>query len=249
VKEVWMVNATNSSIQVVDANVRYTKLIFPLQEKASWNGNANNTMPEWDYFYDYINKKEILNGNLFEKVLLVKQKDYRTLISYEYYVEKYAEGVGLISREIKDLLSNSIIANKPVEDRIERGIIYKQTLVTYGLLRSASAYHGYRRVYPHEMTPVTVAGFVLLNPRFPRSITHSVREIRRTIDGLLENEELLHMRFAPKSLDQLTELANWRPQQMISYGLHEYLDQVQLMLNELNQDIDETFFLARYSAS
>jgi uncharacterized alpha-E superfamily protein len=117
------------------------------------------------------------------------------------------------------------------------------------LLRSASAYHGYRRVYPHEMTPVTVAGFVLLNPRFPRSITHSVREIRRTIDGLLENEELLHMRFAPKSLDQLTELANWRPQQMISYGLHEYLDQVQLMLNELNQDIDETFFLARYSAS
>ena len=81
---------------------------------------------------DYINKKETINGNLLEKVLLVKQKDYRTLISYEYYVEKYAEGVGLVSREIKDLLSNSIIANKPVEDRIESGIIYKQTLVTYG---------------------------------------------------------------------------------------------------------------------
>ena len=132
VKEVWMVNATNSAIQVVESNERYTKLIFPVQEKATWNGNANNTMAEWDYFYDYINKKETINGNLLEKVLLVKQKDYRTLISYEYYVEKYAEGVGLVSREIKDLLSNSIIANKPVEDRIESGIIYKQTLVTYG---------------------------------------------------------------------------------------------------------------------
>jgi uncharacterized alpha-E superfamily protein len=34
------------------------------------------------------------------------------------------------------------------------------------LLRSASAYHGYRRVFPSGMTPTTVAGFILLNPRF-----------------------------------------------------------------------------------
>jgi len=49
------------------------------------------------------------------------------------------------------------------------------------LLRSASAYHGYRRVYPHEMTPTTVAGFVLLDPYFPRSIPHCARYIETNL--------------------------------------------------------------------
>ena len=132
IKEVWMVNTSESSIQVLESNTRFTKLIFPVQEKASWNGNALNTLGEWNFNYDYIDKIELLNGNRLENVLLVKQKDYRTLISYQYYAEKYAKGVGLVHREIKDLLSNAIIADKPVENRIESGITYKQTLVTYG---------------------------------------------------------------------------------------------------------------------
>ena len=132
IKEVCMVNANEKNIQVVESNVRFTKLIFPIQEKATWNGNAFNTLGEWDYVYDYIDRIETINTNSLNNVLLVKQKDYRTLISYQYYAEKYAKGVGLVAREIKDILSNTIVANKPVEDRIESGIIYKQILVTYG---------------------------------------------------------------------------------------------------------------------
>lgn len=132
IKEVWMVNATDKHIQVTESNIRYTKLLFPVEEKAFWNGNANNNLGELNYSYDYIEKKETINTIALNNVLLVKQKDYRTLISYEYYTEKYAKGVGLVQKEIKNLLSNTIIPNKPVEDRIESGLIYKQTLVTYG---------------------------------------------------------------------------------------------------------------------
>jgi hypothetical protein len=132
IKEVWMMNADQKSIQVVEGNIRYTKLIFPVQEKATWNGNAGNTLGEWTYIYDYIDKSENINNNTFNNTLRVKQKDDRTLISYQYYTEKYAKNVGLVYREITDLLSNNIIAGKPVESRIESGVIYKQTLVTYG---------------------------------------------------------------------------------------------------------------------
>lgn len=132
IKETWMMNATKSSVQVVESNLRFTKLIFPIQEKVSWNANAHNTLGTQEYTYDYIDRQETIGTRNLSNVLLVKQKDYKTLISYEYYTEKYAKGVGLVSREIKDLLSNSIIANIPVESRIESGIIYKQTLVTYG---------------------------------------------------------------------------------------------------------------------
>ncbi len=132
IKEVWMINATNKSIQVVEGNVRYTKLIFPVQQAANWNGNAKNTIGEWLYSYDYIDKSETIGSTKLDKVLLVKQKDYRTLISYQNYNEKYAKGVGLVYREITDVLSNNVIANVPVENRIEDGVIYKQTLVKYG---------------------------------------------------------------------------------------------------------------------
>ena len=117
------------------------------------------------------------------------------------------------------------------------------------LLRSASAYHGYRRVYPYEMTPVKVAGFILLNPRFPRSITHCVNAIRDSIAELLSNEEVRHVSFAPAALDELIALSSFEPRQIIDYGLHEYLDQVQLRLIELVDAIDDTFFLARYTNS
>lgn len=132
IKEVWMVNTSNKNVQVVESNNRFTKLIFPVQEKASWDGNANNTLGEWMYMYDYIDRTEKINNVTLDKVLLVKQKDYRTLISYQYYVEKYSKGIGLVYREIKDLLSNTIVAGIPLENRIESGIIYRQTFVTYG---------------------------------------------------------------------------------------------------------------------
>ncbi|MBL7933364.1 MAG: hypothetical protein JNL60_15770 [Bacteroidia bacterium] len=132
VKETWMVNADNISVKVLENNVRYTKLIFPIQEKVSWNGNAYNTIGEWTYTYDYIDKKETINGNALPNVLLVNQKNYRTLISYQNYSEKYAKGIGLVQKQITDLLSNTIVSNVVVEDRIESGLIYKQILVTYG---------------------------------------------------------------------------------------------------------------------
>lgn len=131
-KEVWLVNASQRSIQVVEGNVRYTKLIFPVQEKAVWDGNAHNTLGTWQYSYDYADHQENINGQLLANVLLVKQKEFKTLISYEHYAEKYAKGVGLVQREITNILSNTIVVNVAIENRIQTGIIYKQTLVNYG---------------------------------------------------------------------------------------------------------------------
>lgn len=132
IKEVWALSANEQRILVSEGNIRYTKLIFPIQKGATWNGNAHNTIGEWNYKIDYIENEETINGNKLPKVLMVNQKDFRTQISYQRYTEKYAKGVGLVYREIQDILSNTIVPGVPVENRIESGLIYKQTLVTYG---------------------------------------------------------------------------------------------------------------------
>ncbi len=132
IKEVWMINADEKKIQVVESNIRYTKLIFPVELNANWKGNANNNSGQTIYSYLSIDKAETVGSTALKNVLTVKQHDDRTLISVKYYVEKYAKDVGLVYREIKDIYSNTVVANIPVEQRIEKGLIYKQKLVSYG---------------------------------------------------------------------------------------------------------------------
>jgi uncharacterized alpha-E superfamily protein len=110
------------------------------------------------------------------------------------------------------------------------------------LLRSASAYHGYRRIYPHEMTPVTVAGFILLDAGFPRSITHCAQQIQNTLAKLLESEAVADSKFDQERLHALLDLSGMSARAVIDFGLHEYLDRVQLTLVELNGEISQRFF-------
>jgi hypothetical protein len=132
IKEVWFVNADKKKVQVVEGNVRFTKLIFPIEEKAGWNGNAANTLGKQTYIYDYIDKSENINGQVLNNVLKVKQKDFITHISHEYHFEKYAKNIGLVYREIKELFSNNLDPNVVVLDRIEYGYSFTQTFVSYG---------------------------------------------------------------------------------------------------------------------
>lgn len=139
VKDVWSYLKTNTSLEVVEEDVRFTKLAFPVIADATWNGNANNTIGNWEYKYEYIDKTETINGTSFNNVLLVVQKDDKSknAIHREYFIEKYAKDVGLVYREIKDLYANTVTLNpngtiKPVEQRIQKGVIYKLTYVTHG---------------------------------------------------------------------------------------------------------------------
>jgi uncharacterized alpha-E superfamily protein len=110
------------------------------------------------------------------------------------------------------------------------------------LLRSAAAYHSYRRVYPAEMTPATVAGFILLSPRFPRSLPHCVSNLEVTLDGLLADEDLREVTFPRDSLTHLKALTSRTPEAIIASGLHEYLDEVQIALLRFGDQIARTFF-------
>lgn len=134
VKDVWNYTKTATTLEVVEEDQRITKLIFPVKEEAAWNGNAANMLGEQEYTYDYIDRAETINGTPFDEVLLVKQKDdkLQNVIHRQYYIEKYAKDVGLVYKEIKDLSSLHPLIGVPVEQRIEKGVIYKLTYVTHG---------------------------------------------------------------------------------------------------------------------
>lgn len=133
VKDVWNYTRTSTTLEVVEEDIRFTKLIFPVKEESTWNGNANNTLGEWEYKYSYTDRAETINGTPFENILMVTQKsDKNNMIHREYYIEKYAKDVGLVYREIKDLRSDVVVLGVPVEQRITSGVIYKLIYVTHG---------------------------------------------------------------------------------------------------------------------
>ena len=135
IKDVWSYTKTKTTLEVVEENNRYTKLIFPVKTDAQWNGNAQNTLGEWNYKYLFTDLKHVVNGTTLNDVLCVEQKDdkKKNAIHRQYYVEKYAKDIGLVYREITDVYSNTVVANVPVEQRIEKGLIYKLNYVTHGV--------------------------------------------------------------------------------------------------------------------
>ena len=134
IKDVWQVNVSAKNVEVVEENVRFVKLIFPVKKSVEWNGNSMNTLGEWAYTYTSVDNAETINSNNFENVLCVTQKNFPTFISREYYIEKYAKDVGLVYREIIDVkLATVTGTNVPVLSIPDKsGIVYKLTVVNYG---------------------------------------------------------------------------------------------------------------------
>lgn len=100
------------------------------------------------------------------------------------------------------------------------------------LLKSASAYEMYRKV-EHTITPASVARFLVFNPHFPRSIKfclcHAEDSLKKIV-GPLEGDA----RASQRALGRLrAELEYVTFEEIFQQGLHEYLDGLQMKLNEV----------------
>jgi hypothetical protein len=133
IKDVWVIRASDKQIEVQESNVRFVKLIFPIQEKATWNGNAANTLGQQAYIYDSIENPEVINQLYLDKVLKVKQLDNVNLIEGHLASEKFAKGIGLVAKFQAHVKGNTVQAGKTVFERIESGLIYKQVIVEHGI--------------------------------------------------------------------------------------------------------------------
>lgn len=114
----FMATPTEKSMEYVENNLRYIKLVLPVKTDYSWRGNSfidtytpGNDMrylDNWDYIYDSVGNSANINSFSFENTLKVFQRDEEindplvpgaTYAEKTYAVEKYAKGVGLIYRE------------------------------------------------------------------------------------------------------------------------------------------------------
>jgi hypothetical protein len=132
IQDVWMANKNATDVEVVEENIRYIKLSFPVRLNATWNGTAAaDTNGAHNYKYEYVDQAATLGGTPFAKTLKVNQLYLSTAISFQNYEERYARGVGMIYKEITDYtLQDNQGGNI---GKIFEGVHYVMTVNSYGV--------------------------------------------------------------------------------------------------------------------
>ncbi len=111
------------------------------------------------------------------------------------------------------------------------------------VLRAAAGYHAFRRVYPRGISAGSVAGFLLLNRSFARSLALCAWLMHWHLAQLRAGYGLRRAAVPLERLDGLRSALLERDiAEIIGSGLHEFLDWVQRDLSLLYQDIAVSFW-------
>ncbi len=110
------------------------------------------------------------------------------------------------------------------------------------VLKSASAFEMFRKKH-HNITPRNVADFLIFDPQFPRSIRHCVTKAKICLHRISGTPSGAVINPAEKRLGRmLADIEYTDIEEVIQFGLHEYLDDVQRSINTVGTAIGTTFF-------
>jgi uncharacterized alpha-E superfamily protein len=111
------------------------------------------------------------------------------------------------------------------------------------LLKSASAYEMYRKRGMHRISPQSVAEFLILDGEFPRSIRFCIIEAERSLHKITGTPLGSWRAPVERTLGRLrADLDYITIDEIIQFGMHEFLDDLQTRMNNVGEKIFETFF-------
>ncbi len=134
-----MVTPLPKSIEVIDNNLRFIKLMNPVTSTFSWKGNSYietqgaysdyKYLEDWEYQYDSIRLEKKYNNLIFPETITVRQADLTSGIlnnpaaysEKNYSVEVYARNVGLVYKDFLHWVYQPQIGSTPAY-RIGYGI-------------------------------------------------------------------------------------------------------------------------------
>ncbi|WP_185152840.1 hypothetical protein, partial [Fulvivirga aurantia] len=129
----WSTYINSNQAVLVEENIPYLKLVFPVERGKVWDGNKLNTQEEDEYEMIEIGQPYTTSlGDSLANTLRVIQSDNQdTVIQQDKRIEIYGLGIGLVYKE--SLLLNYCTDPDCIGlQEIESGSSYKQSLVSYG---------------------------------------------------------------------------------------------------------------------
>lgn len=126
IKDIWQARRLPSRAEKTEENMTFIKLVFPPHAGRIWNGNAYNTLPTQNYRITEVHiPAQISPAMAFDSTITVLQREFVTLISEDYQIERYAKNVGLIFKRYKAI-------SKRIDGTITGGVDYTYRIASYG---------------------------------------------------------------------------------------------------------------------
>lgn len=108
------------------------------------------------------------------------------------------------------------------------------------VLDSLAAYQMYRRYVHVRVRGTAVVRFLFQDPYFPRSVQHCLTQVEQCLRGLPANEAPLRTLGRAQRMIKEMDLGK-----VVGVGLNAFVDEIQLVLNELNDQFSSVYFQAR----
>lgn len=134
-QEVWSVRMEASQVVVSEGNTPFIKIVFPARPLRKWDGNALNVLPADEYELAAAGESYPLETGvpIGDYIQVVQEDSFDPILFRNERQEVYARNIGLIYREITELVYCSDADECEIGQQvIESGTIYVQTLVGYG---------------------------------------------------------------------------------------------------------------------
>ena len=115
------------------------------------------------------------------------------------------------------------------------------------VLRSCSAWDAYKTIYGADVHPRRVAEFLLLSDNFPRSVRFCVSELNRALRRISGVSEGHFCNDAEKLTGRLlAELQFSAVDEIFEIGLHQYLDDAQVKLNNIGDELFRAYIFQQF---
>jgi len=130
VDSMYTVRFQNRGLMVVENNITYQKLAFPVIEGTEWDGNAFNSQSAQTYYYQPIDGDSPSAFTDETSIKVIIEDIPRSFFSQDEKFEVYTKGVGLVEKNYITL--NFCTDCNGEEGFVNSGSILKQRLISYG---------------------------------------------------------------------------------------------------------------------
>ncbi|WP_336244821.1 alpha-E domain-containing protein [Shewanella sp. SG41-4] len=177
--------------------------------------------------YDYLNKIILANQTITGMLAGTMTHDD----CYEFIcIGSNIERADMTTRII-DVRSASLLPD------IEHELSAFDNIQWMSVLKSLTGYQMYRREMRLRINRADVLKFLLQEEHFPRSLRHALQQVERRLERLPRNHDI------SKALQGANkQLMSAKPEKLKQDKLHEFIDQMQIELDNLHDSISHTYF-------
>jgi hypothetical protein len=131
--DTWSVRDASAETVVSIGNLSVVSLKYPVSSGLTWNANVYNTLDEDEFAIADLKDDMTLGGTDFSDCLTVTQSNNEDfIVALDQRKEIYAMGVGLVYKD-STMLYYCTQPDCVGQEVVEDGIIYKQTIKSYGV--------------------------------------------------------------------------------------------------------------------